>query len=217
MSVLGEVRLLFNSEAFKKAVADTVADYKKAGKAAVVTTTGKATKAMQAATSNAGLGKLSKAWKSKTFPVGEAFNPAGYIYVAGGARSQGAIRAYTEGGTIRPKDGHKYLALPLPAAGKRATTPQAFEAKTGIKLQFVPAKGRRSAMLVAPGHIGKTNKYRKATTKQQANGAHATIPVFVLIPLAHLRQRFSIENVMTPFGNQLADEFTRLITKLSKV
>ncbi len=213
MSLFKDIQIIFSKDAFNAAVGDAVTAYKGAAKQAVTTTTAKATKAMQEATSSAGLGKLGKAWQSKVYPTGEALSPSGLIYVAGD-RSAGAIRAYAEGATIRPKNGHRYIAIPLPAAGKRAT-PEKMKAR-GVTLDFVPARGRRPAMLVAKGNFGKTNKFRKATARQAKSGNTASVPMFLLIPQASINARFSIDGVLKPFGGVLSEEFVRLVERVSK-
>lgn len=126
----------------------------RAGVRAIRDTTRELEKDLEAAAQRSIPGKLHLAFASETFPTRDvpARNPRGDIYVNGRERTSAAIKYWTTPGTNRPKDGG-YLAVPTDRAGgrgaKRNLTPRQWEQRTGQKLQFVPSRGRRPAMLVA--------------------------------------------------------------------
>lgn len=105
-----------------------------------------------------GLGRLAMAWVARSYPRGgKALSPSLWVTARGGANTRGALVAHGLGAVIRANKG-RYLPVPTKLAGKyvkignarQRITPEAFERKTGIKLQFVPGRGGRPPLLVAP-------------------------------------------------------------------
>jgi hypothetical protein len=190
---------------------------------AVVEVTREAELALEAATAAAGLGRLAKAWTSRVFPrSGLAHSPSGLIYPKGGKSTAGSIRAFARGASIRGTRG-QFLAIPLPVAGGRmigrgagavAMTPQAWERKTGQELRPVFRRGK-APLLVADGRVnmrsGRFRKSLKRDARRIGPGFGAVVPVFILMPVVNLGQRFSIEGTMAPFPGRLADRAAVLI------
>lgn len=150
-------------------------------------------------------GKLWRALKSKTFPrAGIARNPAGEVFLNGGARTRGAFQFFTRPGRITGKDGF-YLAIPLPAAGSRGRmrnlTPGEWERRTGQRLRFVYRPGRASLLVADNGTLnGRTGAFRPITRQRTAADARrgfqrgaATVPIFVLIPQVDFANRVAME------------------------
>ncbi|API58278.1 hypothetical protein BSL82_02295 [Tardibacter chloracetimidivorans] len=204
--------MLFETERFRRHMALVDQYVLEAAYRAVRETTREAEKALEQVTASAGLGRLSRAWASEIYPErGRAREPVGSIYVKGRKRSQGAMAAYARGARISGSYG-QYLAIPLPAAGPRRRgqdlTPGEWERRTGIRLQFVYRRGK-PALLVAPGAINmRSGRFRKATARRIEQGRHASVPIFVLLPLVDVQQRFSIKQTLAPFSGRLASRFT---------
>src|ERR1700754_354249 len=92
-----------------------VREYLSAGTRAVSGTTKSLECKLEGLTKEAVPGRLWRAWASESYPrTGPARNPAGEVYLNGGARTKGAIAFWTQPGAIRGKSG-QYLAIPLPA------------------------------------------------------------------------------------------------------
>jgi hypothetical protein len=184
-------------------------------RAAVADVTRAAEKDLEAATRAATKGNLWRAWTSEVYPrSGQADNPAGVVYVKGRDRTRGAIRAYTKGASITGKRG-QFLAVPLPAAGRRGTgrnfkdiTPRDWERRTGLKLRPVFRRGKPGLLVLDEGKVGKTGFARGATERQRERGRGvSTVPIFILLPVVNVRQRFSIEQTVAPQRRRLESEF----------
>lgn len=194
-----------------------VRGYLTAGTTAVGNATRNLERKLEAATQAAVPGKLWRAWQSSSFPrTGPARNPAGTIWLKGGARTRGALQFWTQPGEIRGKAG-QFLAVPLPAAGSRGRgrnlTPGEWERRTGIRLRFVYRRGRPS-LLVADSAVlsGKARTARANTARRIASGrASATVPIFVLMPVVKFRNAFAIEPMINASEGELALEFFEAI------
>lgn len=157
-------------------------------------------KDLEDAAQSAGLGRLSKAWDSAAYPrKGKgSLSAAAEVYVKGSKHTQDAMHAFANGATVRSKNG-LFLLIPTENAPKvglgrdRDKRLAAAEARYG-KLRFVYRKGKTS-LLVADNtraRAGKRGGFARASQKAVAAGHTATIVVFILVPLARLRKRFSI-------------------------
>lgn len=170
-------------------------------------------KDLEAQTRTAATGRLWRAWASEVFPRRGvlASNPSAMVFPKGAARTRGALRALAFGGRIRAARG-QFMAIPLPAAGKvnrRAPTPEEFEAKFGIKLQFVPRGGGKAPLLVAEGRLSGATSTRGSSLiarRQFVRGkgrfavgkrrTTTTVPVFVLVPIVNQRQKISLRSAL---------------------
>lgn len=170
---------------------------------------------LESATLAGGLGKLSRAWASAAYPrkgVG-SLNASAEVYVKGSAHTQDAMYAFSHGATVRSKNG-LFLLIPTENAPKvglgrdRDKRLAAAEARYG-KLRFVYRRGKPS-LLVADNvraRGGKRGGFARASDKAVAAGRTATIVVFILVPVAILRKRFSIQ----PLANKWISQAPALI------
>lgn len=212
------VDFTFASPELAKFREDTEKDYLDKARRVVVQVTREAELALEDATAAAGLGRLSRAWASQVYPrTGRSWEPVGYIYPKGGKRTEGSLRSYAYGASIRGKDG-SFLAIPTPAAGSRGRnqglTPGEWERRTGQRLRFIYRPGRAS-LLVAEGVTNaRTGSFRQITRKRTKaderrgymRGAQ-TVVIFILLPVVNVAARFSIQGTLAPFEQRLADAF----------
>ena len=198
-----------------------------AGTRVIATITRSTEQKLEAATQAAVPGNLFRAWKSSTFPKkpGPAKNPAGTIWLNGGARTVAAMEFWTQPGTIRGRQG-QYLAIALPAAGTIAgrkgrnarPTPVEWEAKNNKELVFVARPGR-AALLVAEDSVlsGRQQIAKKNTPRRMAKGrGSATIPIFVLMPVVQHRNAFSIEPDIDATEGEIAQAFLLAVRELGR-
>jgi hypothetical protein len=125
---------------------------------------------------------VSNAWRMATYPPNKvSISPGGIVW----SKASRIIAALADGVIIRAKK-KTWLCIPLPTSGltertrnaqgkfvKSRMSPQLFEQKTGIDLQFVSVHGGKYALLVAvgqlkgkaPGAYGKASGIRKGTSR----------------------------------------------------
>lgn len=117
------------------------------------------------------------------------------------------LAEYETGATITPVRGRR-IAIPLPAAGqfgvgiggKRSRiSPEAFERRTGLKLQAVQAADGR-IFLVVDGRVnarGQAAAFKggQFTKTGRLKSGSASVPVFVLVPSATLPRRLDLAAV----------------------
>lgn len=154
-------------------------------------------KDLEAATANAGLGRLAKSWQSRVYPEQPSLGASGLIYAKGGDRTVGALIAYATGARIVPKFG-KYLWVPTEAVIKREGTKisvRDFE-EAGIALRFVPPRGaRRWPLLVADGFVAgrKAGSFRAGTERRVKSGRGiASVVMFIGVRQVDVAKRFDI-------------------------
>ena len=211
--------LSFDGAAIDRTGDAIVRRYLSAGADAVRGETRALEKRLEAATQAAVPGNLYRAWQSAVFPrSGPARDPAGTIFLKGGARTRGAIAFWTQPGAIRGSRG-QYLAVPLPAAGSRGRgrdlTPGEWERSHGQRLIFLYRQGKPS-LLVAKG--GTTNvrsgAYRPLTGKRTRAGRAGSdalntsvVPIFILLPVVKFRNAFAIKPMIDESEGALARRF----------
>ena len=158
---------------------------------------------LESATLAAGLGRLSRSWASAAYPrKGKgSLSASAEIYVKGSHHTQAAMHAFTHGVTVRSANG-MFLLIPTENAPKvglgrdRDKLLAAAEARYG-RLRFVYRRGKPS-LLVADNvraRGGKRGGFAAASAKAVGAGNVATIVVFILVPLATIRKRFSIQPI----------------------
>lgn len=206
------VDLVFDYDAIARQGDAIVRRYLSDGTAAVAAATKRLERRLEAATSSAVPGNLYKAWASEVRPrSGPAREPAGNVFMKGGARTKGAIAFWTEPGAIRGKS-EQYLAVPLPAAGPRGKdrwlTPGEWERAHGVRLRFV-YRANRPSLLVADGAQlkGRSRLADRASPGRRASGRTATIPIFVLLPQVRFRNAFAVEPIVADAQGDLVDDF----------
>lgn len=158
----------------------------------------------------AGLGRPAYAWQGNAYPSSAvSLSPALVIGVKGRERTRAALDAHGKGVTIRAKRA-RFLAVPTPFARRYVRidgsltqlTPEVFEQKTGIRLQFVPARAGRQALLVAPDVRVNSRGTRVSAPRggafKKAGGYKSGISsavIFVLKPQVRLPQRVSLQRL----------------------
>lgn len=149
----------------------------------------------------AGLGKrLANTWRSKTYPADrKSLKPAGFIW----SKAPEIVSAHAEGATIRAHR-TRFLAIPLPAAGKRTgrgkITPADWERAHGQRLQFIYRR-RGNSLLVATN--ARLTKAGKAVARKAKGAAKYSVPIFVLVPQVTLRRRMDIDHAVDKWGGKI--------------
>jgi len=133
--------------------------------------------------------RLAFTWQGKVYPQGQqSINSAGWVY----SKAPEIVGAHARGATIRAKGG-RFLAIPLPAAGKSGRehmTPKIWERNTGMKLRFVPRRRGGGLLVLDRGRLTKRGVARVAGARAKVV---ATVPLFVLVPQVTLRKRFDVD------------------------
>jgi hypothetical protein len=172
-------------------------------------------KDLEAATEGAGLGRLARAWQSKTYPDREnagSLKAAAIIYPQGGKNTQGAINIFGRGGIIRSGAG-KYLAIPTASAPKTGTdgkriNPSNFPEVSLGRLRFVFRRGRPSLLVVdkrgAPAGARRGRSLIKIPASQDK-----VITMFILVPAVAVAKRFDIEALTDIRFRQIQAEYER--------
>lgn len=190
--------------------------YLGAGTTAVRGATKQLERNLEQATRAAVPGRLWRAWASKTFPrTGIARRPVGEVFVNGRFRSRGAITFWSRPGEVRAKNG-RYLAVPLPAAGK-ATTPAEWEAQHNTDLEFIPRPGKTALLVAETGRLTKGGSFRRLTVKQLKAGRRGAVivPMFVLIRVVKFRNSLAIEPIVAAAERDLVAQFAAASRTLS--
>lgn len=139
----------------------------------------------------AGLGpRLARTIRSEVYPKGRhSLNAASMVWT----RAPVLIDAHDTGPLIRSQSGF-WLAFPTEAAGKsrsgKRPTPGEWEARTGLRLQFIYRRGRPS-LLVAEARM--TKHGRAAVSRSKTGRGLASIPIFIMVPQVILRKRLDLE------------------------
>lgn len=158
--------------------------------------------------------RLQNAWRARVYPESAVSDsPAGEVRT----NAPHIIKAFTEGSTIRGRDG-LWLAIPLPAAGKyqggaKRMTPELFELQTGLRLRFVYLPGRRKALLVADQNAalgrGGIARRRFKGIGRERTAAKVAIPIFVLVPQVKMPKRLDLRRIYANARRFLREELTR--------
>lgn len=139
------------------------------------------------------VGVVWSKWRRKT--------PHGRVYV---------LDVFENGAIITPR-GERYLAIPLPAAGKdrkgRKLTPVQWEAENNQELQFVPRKGGRAPLLVAQASRLRRSGLAGFTRRRNAKTTYkTTIPIFVLVRSTRIRKRLNVEPIKADADARFAEK-----------
>lgn len=224
------VDVAFDYSGLERRRAKVTASVRRSARTVVSANTRAAEKALEDATRRAVPGKngpsrLWRAWASNVFPkAGLSDNPAGSIYVRGGERSQGAMRAHTEGARIVGKQS-QWLAIPLPAAGSRMTgkgratlTPREWERRTGQKLRFVFRRGKTSMLVADDVRVSSRGVARVRRGKKMgpyAGKGASTVPIFILVREVTVTGKFSVSGTVAPFAGRLRRDFAAEIKRIA--
>lgn len=161
--------------------------------------------------------RLGNAWRSKVYPEGQASaGAAGLVFT----KAPKLIRAFSEGATIRSKNG-TFLAIPTEAAPKRGVgrkriSPSTFPEAALGKLRFVYRRGAPSLLVVdnlrqsQSKNPERAGRFRKASASALRTGRGlATVVMFILVPIVRLRKVLDIERHVLPVQSALAGDIAR--------
>lgn len=147
--------------------------------------------AWRAQITSAGLGaRLARTIRSEIYPKAEnSLNAAALVW----SKAPVIIGAHDTGPLIRSQGG-LWLAIPTEAAGKgrggKRPTPREWEARTGLKLRFIPRRLGPS-LLIAEARL---NKHGRAVVSRSKTGRGlATVPIFLMVRQVRLRKRLDLE------------------------
>ena len=176
---------------------------------------------LRAQASAAGLGRgVANAWRTRLYPQGRpSVNAAGFIY----SKAPKIIDAFERGASIESADGF-YLAIPLPAAGRRPgggkwRSPDEYERVTGNRLRFVYRKPPAKSLLVvdnAPltrgGRVQARQGFRRVSGLAfTRRGRQATVPVFILIRRAKLPKLLNTNQAADQAQLRLAQRIVQVL------
>lgn len=166
----------------------------------------------QQAITGAGLGRLSRAvGATSSVKKGRTQSEFAYgaIYARGKTESRGnqALLAYSEGASITPGRGKRWLAFATGAipsrVGRKKMTPELYNRSALVqtigKLQFVQGKKAGEAYLVAKKvTVSRRTGRAKANTGRVPRGADAKkgVVAFILIKYTKRAQRFDQDKIM---------------------
>jgi len=140
---------------------------------------------------SAGLGsRLGNTVRSDVYPKGVgSLNAAGMVW----SKAKKIVGAFETGVEITARNA-RYLAIPLPAAGRSnrngRITPGEWESRRGRRLQFI-ARPRGGALLVDTGTAirGPSTFGRGGVARGFKN---RSVPIFVLVPRVRLQKRLGL-------------------------
>lgn len=139
----------------------------------------------------AGLGqRLSRTVRGETWPKHKnSMNAAALVWT----KAPVIVGAHNTGPLIRATNGF-WLTIPTPAAGKgrggKRPTPREFEARTGLRLQFIRRRNGPS-LLIAEGRVSKGG--RAVASRSKTGRGLTSVPVFLLVRQVKLRKRLDLE------------------------
>ena len=177
-----------------------------------------------------GLGpRVAKAWRSDVYPKrGASLSPSIVWY----SKAPHIIRAFSEGATIRSRDGF-WLAIPTenaPQTGRsfgssgrlrRARKYAITEAERRFgRLRYVPVRGKRLALLVADGlrkRKGKRGGYAKASDAARKRGDFEDgVVLFVLVPQVTLPKNIDPEAIIKAIGDEGVARFNAAFADITE-
>ncbi|CAM3104888.1 hypothetical protein SAMN04488021_1446 [Paracoccus aminovorans] len=138
----------------------------------------------------AGLGaRLARTIRSQNYPAGNnSLNAAALVW----SKAPAIIGAHDTGPLIRSRGG-LWLVIPTDAAGRgrggKRPTPREWEARTGLKLRFIPRRTGPS-LLVAEGRLNA--KGRAVASRSRTGRGLTTVPIFLMVRQVRLRKRLDL-------------------------
>lgn len=163
---------------------------------------------------SAGLGqRLANTFRSRVYENrGQPFGAAGFVW------SKAPHVALGQSGAEITAHGGRYLAIPLPAAGRarggKRITPQEWERAHGIKLRFVPRRGAAPLLVADNARLTKlgraaANISRRQGTAFTRTAGRTTVPIFVLLKRVSLRKRLDLHAAAAAWAARLPTEIDR--------
>lgn len=168
-----------------------------------------------------GLGRLSGAvGATSSLEKGRTHGNAwGVIYARGGinSRANQSLMAYTEGATIVPTGGRKWLAYPTKAAGRVVRLPipriggrghanfKNQPGRYGMKLRFVRFSQSRAALVMDQAIVSnKTGRVRRGAKRPgAASSRQRFVIMFWLIRITTRAARFNQHAIVAKYGRNL--------------
>lgn len=177
-----------------------------------------------------GLGRLANAVGStSSLAKGRTAKEAwGAIFARGGidSRANQALMAYTEGATIVPTGGRKWLAYPTKAAGRLVRLPipriggrsygnfKNSPSRYGLKLRFVRFSPSRAALVMDEAIVSnKTGRVRRGAKRPgKASTRQRFVVMFWLIKITTRAARFDQHAIVRASGQKIGfyvEEYAR--------
>ncbi|MCG8506164.1 MAG: DUF6441 family protein [Sphingomonadales bacterium] len=154
---------------------------------------------------SAGLGRLAKAPRKKSFDD-PGLDAASLVYAKGAARTVGALVAHGRGARITPKrvraGGQGFLAIPTDAAPRRGVdgrrlTPRNFPVGRFGPLKPIKTRAGRLFLIVEARISPKTGRTLGTRRPRLKSGRVASrvssVVMFTLVPVANLPRRFDMD------------------------
>ncbi|WP_298195618.1 DUF6441 family protein [Novosphingobium sp.] len=150
---------------------------------------------------SAGLGRrLGNTVRMEAYPRQGSLNAAALVW----SKAKKIVGAFETGVEIRAKNA-RFLAIPLPAAGKSTRngriTPGEWERRRGRKLVFIQRR-RGGALLVDNGTVirGPSTFGRGGVARGFKN---RSVPIFVLVPRVRLEKRLGLITAADRLANSM--------------
>lgn len=157
-----------------------------------------------------GLGqRLANTIRQNNYPQkGESLAAAALVYArpnrGKSASAAEVVDVFDRGAVIRVRN-RRFLAVPLPAAGTKGfmqdrITPAGWERRTGMKLRFVPRRGKPSLLVADTARLDRksglaTQKRGRRRKRDGIMTGEQTVPIFILVPQVKLRKRLDLDAV----------------------
>lgn len=161
-----------------------------------------------------GLGqRLANTFRSRVYENrDQPFGAAGIVW------SKAPHIALGHSGAEITAHGGRYLAIPLPAAGRarggKRITPQEWERAHGVRLRFVPRRG--AAPLLVADNQRLNSRGRAVANVGRRQGivftrvaGRTTVPIFVLVRRVSLRRRLDLRAAADAWAARLPTEIER--------
>lgn len=153
---------------------------------------------------SAGLGRrLGNTVRMEAYPRQGSLNAAALVW----SKAKKIVGAFETGVEIRAKTA-RFLAIPLPAAGKSTRngriTPGEWERRRGRKLVYIERR-RGGALLVDNGTVlrGPATFGRGGVARGSRKRAKDPVPIFVLVPRVRLQKRLGLLTAADRLANQM--------------
>lgn len=164
---------------------------------------------------------LANAWRLQIYPLDgqESVHAAAHVW----SKAPQVHDAFDRGTVIRATGGRKFLAIPLPGAGKvrgrggrsagrggKAMGPRDWEQKNRIKLRFVPFKSKVGGWLVADNVSmranGRLSPRKSVYGASKSRGGAVGVKIFVLVRSVNMAKLIDMERAANAGQLALAAE-----------
>lgn len=220
------VDLLLDGVAIDAASDGLARRYLAAGTRTIGAVTRRAEQRLEALTQRAAGGRLWRAWQSSVFPRGggPARDPVGEIWVKGRARTDGALKFWTEPGRIQSRSGG-WLPVPLPVAGRRnragILSPREWElSHPDWKLDLLWQEGKRPVLVAhrrkarSINSLGGRYALGRAGPVRGGGGFVEGQPIFALVRDNPFRNAVAIAPVIQQAKAEMPGEYAEQARKV---